>query len=140
MKVSCDVAVAGAGFAGSLVALALRRIGKRVVLVERGRHPRFVIGESSTPLANLLLEELADKYDLPRLSPLAKWASWQKTYPQIACGLKRGFTFFHHRLGRPFAADPARNDQLLVAASPRDTSACRPFHRADFDAFLVGEA
>ena len=37
------------------------------MLIERGRHPRFAIGESSTPLANLLLEELADRYDLPRI-------------------------------------------------------------------------
>jgi len=45
--------------------------GLRVALLERGRHPRFVIGESSTPLAGLLIEELADRYDLPRLRPLA---------------------------------------------------------------------
>ena len=40
------------------------------MLIERGRHPRFAIGESSTPLANLLLEELADRYDLPRDPPV----------------------------------------------------------------------
>src|SRR6185503_14194201 len=65
MRVDADVAIVGSGFAGSLTALALTRRGKRVVFVERGRHPRFAIGESSTPLANLLLEELADAYDLP---------------------------------------------------------------------------
>src|ERR1043166_3994394 len=140
MKADFDIAVVGSGFGGSLMAMIARRLGRSVVLLERGRHPRFAIGESSTPLANLLLEELADRYDLPRLRPLAKWASWQKTYPQIACGLKRGFTFFHHRLGRPFAADPARNDQLLVAASPRDEMGDTHWYRADFDAFLVGEA
>ena len=53
--IDADVAIVGSGFAGSLAALALLKRRRRVVLVERGRHPRFAIGESSTPLANLLL-------------------------------------------------------------------------------------
>src|ERR1044072_1209821 len=112
-----DIAVVGSGFGGSLMAAIARRLGRSVILLERGRHPRFVIGESSTPLANLLLEELAQRYDLPRLSPLAKWGSWQKAYPRIVAGLKRGFTFYHHDFGRPFACDPDRRDQLLGGGS-----------------------
>ena len=91
-----DLAVVGSAFAGSLVAMIARRLGQSVVLIERGRHPRFAIGESSTPLANLLLEELATRYDLPRLLPLTKWGAWQLAYPELGCGLKRGFTFYHH--------------------------------------------
>src|SRR2546427_6345577 len=140
MKTDFDVAVVGSGFGGSLTAMIARRLWRSVILLERGRHPRFAIGESSTPLANLLLEELARRYDLPRLLPLAKWGSWQRTYPHIACGLKRGFTFYHHRFGQPFAGDPERRDQLLVAASPRDEIADTHWYRADFDAFLTGEA
>ncbi|KAB2665844.1 MAG: hypothetical protein DVB31_08955, partial [Verrucomicrobia bacterium] len=93
-----------------------RRLGRRVVLVERDRHPRFAIGESSTPIANLLLEELARAYDLPRLLPLTKWGTWQGEYPGIACGLKRGFSFVAHAPGTPWTADPARSNELLVAA------------------------
>jgi FADH2 O2-dependent halogenase len=52
---SFDIAVIGSGFAGSLTAIIARRLGRSVVLIERGKHPRFAIGESSTPLANLLL-------------------------------------------------------------------------------------
>ena len=69
-KIDVDVAIVGSGFGGSLAALGLLKRGRRVALIERGRHPRFAIGESSTPLANLLLEELADRYDLPADSPL----------------------------------------------------------------------
>ncbi|MHB8519367.1 MAG: NAD(P)/FAD-dependent oxidoreductase [Limisphaerales bacterium] len=140
MNTDFDIAVVGSGFGGSLMAMIARRLGRSVVLLERGRHPRFVIGESSTPLANLLLEELAQRYDLPRIRPLAKWGSWQRDYPAIGCGLKRGFTFYHHHLGRPFAADPDRRDQLLVAASPRDEIADMHWYRPDFDHFLVHEA
>jgi FADH2 O2-dependent halogenase len=59
LKDRFDIAVAGSGFAGSLMAMIARQLGLSVILLERGRHPRVVIGESSTPLSNLLLEELA---------------------------------------------------------------------------------
>src|SRR5437773_11209262 len=120
MKTDFDIAVVGSGFGGSLTAMIARRLGRSVILLERGRHPRFVIGESSTPLANLLLEELAQRYDLPRLLPLTKWGSWQSSYPQIGCGLKRGFTFYHHRLCEPFTPRPHHYNELRVAASPHN--------------------
>lgn len=135
-----DIVIAGSGFAGSLLAMIARRLGRSVLLLERGRHPRFAIGESSTPLANLLLEELAKRYDLPRLLPLTKWGAWQREYPEIACGLKRGFTFCHHQSGQPFTADAERHRQLMVAASPHDDIADTHWFREDFDTFLVGEA
>lgn len=134
-----DIAVVGSGFAGSLFAMIARRLGRRVILLERGRHARVVIGESSTPLSNLLLEELADRYDLPRVKALSKWGSWQRSHPEIGCGLKRGFSFFHHALGEA-KKGPDREDQLLVAASPHDGIADTHWYRADFDHFLVREA
>jgi tetracycline 7-halogenase / FADH2 O2-dependent halogenase len=135
-----DIAVIGSGFAGSLLAMIARRLGHSVVLIEKGVHPRVAIGESSTPLCNLLLEDLTTRYELPTLRPLAKWGSWQRAYPHVACGLKRGFTFHHHVLGAPCAPDPERQDQLLVVASPRDEIADTHWYRADFDHLLVMEA
>jgi FADH2 O2-dependent halogenase len=138
--IDCDVAIVGSGFGGALTALALRKLGRSVALLERGRHPRFAIGESTTPLANLLLEELADRYGLPRLRPFSKWGTWRRTHPEVACGLKRGFTFFRHDEGRTFADGSDHARQLLVAASPHDEIADTHWYRPDFDAFLVREA
>jgi FADH2 O2-dependent halogenase len=135
-----DVAIVGSGFAGSLLALVARRLGLSVLLLEKGSHPRFAIGESTSPLANLLLEELATRYALPRLLPLAKWGPWRRAYPQVSCGLKRGFTFLHHAEGRPFANAPDRQDQLLVGASPNDEVADTHWYRPEFDHFLLKEA
>jgi tetracycline 7-halogenase / FADH2 O2-dependent halogenase len=135
-----DVAILGSGFAGSLLALVCRRLGRSVVVIERGAHPRFAIGESSSPLANLLLEELCDRYGLSRIRPLSAWGTWQRSQPSLACGLKRGFTFYGHRLGHGFAGAADRSDQLLVAASPNDEVADTHWYRADFDAFLSDEA
>lgn len=138
MKAHFDIAVVGSGFAGSLMAMIAQRLGLRAILLERGKHPRFVIGESSTPLSNLLLEELATRYGLTSLLPLSKWGTWRSSHPELACGLKRGFSFFHHALGN--TQPIARERQLLVAASPHDAIADTHWYRADFDAYLVGEA
>lgn len=140
MRIDADIAIIGSGFAGSLTALALRSIGRSVVLVERGRHPRFAVGESSTPLANLLLEELADRYDLPRTRVFSKWGTWQRARPDVGGGLKRGFTFFFHRPGEAFGDDPCHDRQLMVAASPHDDIGDTHWYRPDFDHNLVREA
>jgi FADH2 O2-dependent halogenase len=140
LRADADVAVIGSGFAGSLAALALLRRQQRVVLVERGRHPRFAIGESSTPLANLLIEELADRYDLPRVRPFSKWGTWQRSRPDVACGLKRGFTFFFHQPGARFEDDADHRRQLMVAASPHDGIADTHWYRPQFDQALATEA
>jgi FADH2 O2-dependent halogenase len=139
MRSDFQIGVIGSGFGGSLVAMIARRVGLTTVLIERGRHPRFAIGESSTPLANLLLEEIAVEYDLPFLLPLCKWGSWQEKMPHLACGLKRGFTFYHHQLGRRFQPDEARS-QLMVGASPTERVADTHWYRPDFDHYLVRQA
>src|SRR5580698_1790433 len=135
-----DVAVVGSGFAGSIFAMIARRLGRSVILLERGRHPRVVIGESSTPLSNLLLEDLAQHYDLPLLQPLTKWGSWQKRYPDLPCGLKRGFSFFHHDLQCRDLSETTAENHFLVAASPHDALADTHWYRADFDQLLVEQA
>jgi FADH2 O2-dependent halogenase len=76
-----------------------------------------------------MLEELTVRYGLSRLAPFAKWGLWQRHHPEVACGIKRGFSFFH-RSGQRF----------FVEASPRDEIADTHWYRADFDAFFVQEA
>jgi FADH2 O2-dependent halogenase len=132
-----DIAVVGSGFGGSLLAMIAHQLGRSVILLEKNKHPRFAIGESSTPLSNILLETLATRYDLPAIAPLSKWGSWQQTYPRVACGLKRGFTFYHHVLGAPRAGDRDHQGELLVAASPHDRIADTHWYRAEVDHLFV---
>src|SRR5438874_1811401 len=108
-----DLAIAGSGFGGSLLAMVARRLGLSVLLLERGAHPRFAIGESTSPLTNLLLEELAQRYDLPRLTPLASYGTWKRAYPDLPVGIKRGFTFYGHQAGERFQDDAQRSQQLM---------------------------
>jgi FADH2 O2-dependent halogenase len=134
-----DVLIIGAGFAGALMALVVQRLGLRPVLVEKGKHPRFAIGESSTPIANLVLEGLANTYNLPRLLPLTKYGRWQAAYSHLACGLKRGFTFMRHEAGRPFQPSSDHANELLVAASPRDEIGDTHWLREHVDHFFIDE-
>jgi len=135
-----DLVVVGSGFGGSLLAMIARRIGLRVLLLERGRHPRFAIGESASPLAGIILEQLSAAYGLPALRTLASYGPWQRAHPEIGCGLKRGFTFFAHEAGRPYRAAADRSNQLLVEANPNDEVADTHWLRSDVDHFLVREA
>lgn len=52
-----DVAVIGAGPAGTVTAALLRASGLDVAIFERGRFPRFSIGESLLPVCNDVLRE-----------------------------------------------------------------------------------
>lgn len=140
MTCSCDLAIVGSGFGGSLLSMIAARLGLRVLLLERGTHPRFAVGESASPLAGILIEQLADRYDLPRIRPLSAYGRWQRAYPDVACGLKRGFTYFRHEIGARYRIAPARANQLLVAASPSDEVSDTHWLRADVDHFLVREA
>ena len=139
IEVAADIAILGSGFAGSLTALIVDRIGLRPVLIDRARHPRFAIGESSTPIANLVLEDLARHYQLPRLRPLTAYGSWRATYPSVGCGLKRGFSFFSHEAGQPFMPDTTHANELLVTASKDDEQSDTQWLRSDVDQFLVQE-
>jgi flavin-dependent dehydrogenase len=54
----CEVLVIGGGPAGSTIASLLARRGRRVVVIEKDRHPRFHIGESLLPLNMPLFDQL----------------------------------------------------------------------------------
>lgn len=133
---SCEIAIVGSGFAGSLLARILTRLGYDVVLLERGTHPRFAIGESSTPLANLSLERIACRYGLSDCYYLAAHGRWLQHFPELRRGLKRGFTFYRHH---PHA-ELESTERLLVAASPGDALSDTHWFRADVDHHFVREA
>lgn len=53
-----DAVIAGGGPAGAATAIHLARAGRRVLVVERERFPRFHVGESLLPASRGLLDEL----------------------------------------------------------------------------------
>src|SRR6266566_7844533 len=137
---SCEIVIVGSGFAGSLLARVLAVLGYDVVLLERGTHPRFAIGESSTPLANLSLERIGVRYGLSDCYNLATHGRWLAHFPELRRGLKRGFTFYRHHPDQPFANRGLDSERLLVAASPHDSLSDTHWLRADVDHHFVREA
>ena len=135
-----DVTILGSGFGGTLLALVLQKLGRTPLLLERHAHPRFAIGESSTPLANLFLENLCRTYDLEQLLPFCKYGSWKRTHPEVTCGLKRGFSFFKHAPGERFEATDTHSNELLVAANPSAELGDTQWFREEVDFYFVQEA
>jgi len=78
--VSCDVLVVGGGPGGSTIAALLAERGKRVVLVEKDKHPRFHIGESLLPLNLPLFEKLGVAGDIARIGLVKRGAEFVSPY------------------------------------------------------------
>ncbi|MBL8889012.1 MAG: tryptophan 7-halogenase [Planctomycetaceae bacterium] len=130
-----DFLIVGSGFASCVLALVLQRMGYRCLLVEAHRHPRFAIGESSTPIADQILLDLGQDFQLPELTRLARWSS-ARHLPNVVVGCKQGFTYFFADAARQDAAVP----MLLVPASPTEAVADSHWHRASVDQYLARSA
>ncbi len=132
--------VIGSGFSGSLLAWLLSKRGHSVILLDRSPHPRFAIGESSTPLADFLLEQIAEQYSLPELRSLSRWGSWQRDFPQLRAGKKRGFSYYSHPMNQPFHESSSHESSLLVAASSSDELSDTHWMRSDVDHWFCEQA
>ena len=63
LRAGWDVIVAGAGPGGSSIAAILAMAGRRVLVVEREKFPRFHIGESLLPASGLVQSVLGIEPD-----------------------------------------------------------------------------
>ncbi|HXF46910.1 MAG TPA: FAD-dependent oxidoreductase, partial [Burkholderiaceae bacterium] len=83
-----DVAVIGGGPGGSSAATALARRGRRVLLLERDRFPRFHIGESQLPWSNEVFRALGVQQDVADAGFVQKWGAsfraWHRDVEQYA--------------------------------------------------------
>ncbi len=147
---SYQIGVLGTGFAGTITGLILNQLGYDVVMVDRSQHPRFAIGESSTPIADRILSDLCDRYDLNDIRPLTTYGTATTHRREYFVGPKRGFTYFSHteddpatpRAGAtlPRIRVQQTDHQLLVAASQSRELGDTHWHRASVDHFLVRRA
>ena len=112
-----DAIVIGGGPAGSTVATRLAQRGRRVVLVEKERFPRFHIGESLLPSSMPLFEELGVSAELARFLP--KYAAEFVTADGT---LVRRYPFSDGVIGHPSSAyevDRAEFDAVLLENAGR---------------------
>jgi flavin-dependent dehydrogenase len=108
-----DVAIIGGGPAGSTAATLLARAGRRVIVLEREKFPRFHIGESLLPFSMQAFDRLGVREKLDR-------AFMPKYGGEIvaACGTK-GVKFyfkdgFRSRSDRAYQVTRSEFDELLL--------------------------
>jgi flavin-dependent dehydrogenase len=76
---SCEVLIIGGGPAGSTAAALLAKRGRRVVVIEKDRHPRFHIGESLLPLNLALFERLGVHEQIEAIGMVKRGAEFVST-------------------------------------------------------------
>ncbi len=125
----CDVAILGAGMAGTILGTILARHGVDVVILDAQTHPRFAVGESTIPHTSLLLSILAEQYRVPEIEYLA--------YPDklaanvcTSCGIKRSFGFAYQRPGTFYD----HSEGIQFGTSSKDEN---HLYRQDIDAWLL---
>ncbi|MFG0287386.1 MAG: NAD(P)/FAD-dependent oxidoreductase [Rhodopirellula sp. JB044] len=139
MRVDSDILVIGSGFGGALVATVLSQLRYQVTVVDKASHPRFTIGESSTPLADRTLKRIASRFKLDWLAPLCSYGTAQDLRPHVTVGLKRGFSYFQHTAHADFQPRQDRSTELLIAASTADHIADTHWLRSTTDNYIAAK-
>jgi flavin-dependent dehydrogenase len=108
-----DVAIIGGGPAGSTAAGLLAQAGRRVIVLEREKFPRFHIGESLLPYSMPVFDRLGVREELDRTAQ-PKYGAEILT----SCGtrhlrfhFRNGFRLEHHR---SYQVERAGFDKLLL--------------------------
>jgi FADH2-dependent halogenase len=111
---SFDVAIIGGGPAGSVAGAALARCGRRVVILEKEKFPRFRVGESLLPASSDTFDRIGVKEKLDRAGFLIKHGGEISS----ACGTARGTYFFRNGLNvrwkTSYQVDRSKFDQVLL--------------------------
>jgi len=108
-----DVAIIGGGPAGSTAACLLAKAGRRVVVLEREKFPRFHIGESLLPYSMPVFDRLGVREELDRTAQRKLGAELM-----TSCGTRH--IIFHFRDGfrlthtRSYQVERATFDKLLL--------------------------
>ena len=110
-----DVMIMGSGLGGSVTATIMARKGWRVLLIDAGSHPRFAIGEATTPDISFLMKIMSRKYDVPELYNLTAFHRLRDRVSS-ACGIKKSFSFLYHDENKE--VNPKHSHQFPTLAPP----------------------
>ena len=115
MRTDYDVIILGSGIGGGMLGAVLAKHGIRVLLIDSASHPRFAIGEATTPDTSFRLKILAAKYGVPEIANLSSFHKL-RDHVSPACGVKRAFSFLYQREGQE--QNPKESHQYPTLAAP----------------------
>jgi FADH2 O2-dependent halogenase len=127
-----DAIILGSGIGGTLLATILARRDIRVALIDREQHPRFAIGEATVPETSLNLKMMSELYEVPEIAHLANFFDLRDQVGPTH-GVKKGFTFCHHRHGERH--DAVETTQTATLSPPMGPD-CHWF-RQDTDQYML---
>ncbi len=128
-----DTLVIGSGIAGSVTALLLSKLGYKTLMVEKGQHPRFALGESSTPVMSKKIRNLGKVFDIPEFIDLSSYDRIMTSHNPFLCGPKELFHYFVHKPNQTQAQLNGTYPEIVVQTPEVDTQ----FLRAELDMRLV---
>ena len=128
-----DVAVIGSGMGGSATALLLAKLGYKAVMIERGDHPRFALGESSTPVMSKKIRYMGKAYDIPEFIELSSYDRIMDSERPFVCGPKELFHYFLHEPGQTVAKINGDYPEIVVQTPDVDVQ----FLRSELDMRMV---
>jgi flavin-dependent dehydrogenase len=125
-----DVAIIGGGPGGSSTATGLARRGRRILLLERDRFPRFHIGESQLPWSNEIFRALGVYETIAGAGFVKKWGASFWTLD----GAVEQYADFELAAETPtpqtFQVPRGRFDEILLRHAERCGAVVREGHRA----------
>ncbi|MCB0707045.1 MAG: hypothetical protein KDC34_17135 [Saprospiraceae bacterium] len=130
-----DVILLGSGLGNTTLATILAKEGFKTLIVEKGTHPRFAVGESMVFRSTLWYWILGQIYNIPELGNLANLDEIStKVSPR--CGSKLTFGFLYHREGQ--VQKPEESNRLIPPILKLLNEA--HLYREDIDLYLLNTA
>lgn len=123
-----DVIILGSGLGGSILATILARHDVRVLMIDKEVHPRFAIGEATTPDMDLMMVILSYMYSVPEIAHLSSFDNICNNISPSACGIKRSFNFVYHR---------DMKEQTLEESNKIGVRDSSHFFRPDIDHYMA---
>ena len=130
-----DVIIAGSGIYGTSMASILAKAGLNVLIIERGKHPRFALGEALLPQSAIWPFIIGERFGVPEIGHLSH-ADRIVDHITPSCGLKHSIGFAHHTEGKQM--DASRMHQLVPPHLPFYSES--HLYREEVDQFLLNAA
>ena len=131
-----DVVIIGSNLSGSMLASILAKNGVGVTIVDPKTHPKFTIGEATTPDSSSRFRIVGEKYGIPEISYLSNFHDLKSKVSEN-CGVKRSFSFLYHQ--EDSVHSPERTHQFPGPDNKVFGPDCH-FLRQDVDYFLFRTA